>query len=306
MATVRYWVVVVPAMIGIGFSEEAKRELIAREARSRGVDTIYILAPAAFTTRLDDLSADGLKIDYVEWLDTYRYKTMYRLFQAINRNSMIVINECLRSSDRSLLRFNCIRHYTLQTDHVLVFQRLPFIDTIDDFAVLFDFVTKSRWKRTPVQDLPLGEAEILVHARYYAIRPLSVMADAATKDKYAKTKRELIAGIGLRDPHTIPRNLHMIGGKARASAMRPGRCYVARNKRLGLEKCSNYAADRFDPQTDVLDFPHRFIDFADFLAHSGQHEVEAIVSDLKVDQWYLERFTAWTKRLNDAQAALHR
>lgn len=291
-------------MIWLGYTDDEKREVIAREAAARGVDTIHILAPERFTARLDDLEASGLRVDYVEWLDTYRYKTMYRLLQEIGPRSMLVINECLRSQDRSLLRFNCIRHYTLQTDHTLVFQRAPLIDKIDDFATLFDFVTKSRWKRTPFAELPLDEVQVFGKRLEFGIEAVTVEAPESLRSKYAKEKRRRIDTIGLGDPHTIPRNLHLLAGKVRAEAMVPGRTYVARNGRIKSEQLVTYQTIADGTKAGVLDFPHRFIDWSDFLAATGQTRVEAIVSDLPVDQWYLERFRGWCQRVNDAQATL--
>jgi hypothetical protein len=287
--------VVATVMIGIGFDKARKVQTVRAYVDEHGLTHVVVLSPARIP-----LEFEGA--DQVKCTDIIKYTTYYPLLQAINPSTLVVVHECLRTQDRNDLTYNCIRHFLAQTDHVLVFQARPLIDTIDDFATLFDFVTKSRWKRTPFAELPLDEATIVIEPKTYAIEATLVEADAKTKARYTKDKRKRFDDIGLRDPHTIPRNLHLLGGKVRASAMRSGRTYVARNARIKSPQIVTYR--NVCGPAAALDFPHRFIDWSDFLTLSGQTKVEAVVTDLKVDQWYLERFQAWCQRVNDAQATL--
>lgn len=292
-------------LIGIGWGHARRVAAIESAVKERGLEHVVVLYPKRFP--LAYAGAAGVKVEHVEYADIIRYVYYYRLLQEIGAKSLVVVHECLRTQNRNDLTYNCIRHFIAQTDHVLIFQQCPMIDKIDDFGALFDFATKSRWKSHPFEDLPLHEAEIVVEPKTYAIEATTVEADAKTKEKYAEKKQDLFENIGLKDPHTIPRNLHLIGGKVRASALREGLPYVVRNQRLKLDRITpTYASDEFPNPCGVLDFPHRFIDWSDFLALSGQSEVEAVVSDLKVDQWYLDRFQQWCQRVNDAQAVLHR
>lgn len=284
-------------MIGVGLDDHQQRSRILVYAAEHAIERVVVIAPPRFA-----MSVEGA--DQVEFSDVIMYRTFYRLLQEIGPRTLLVIHECMRTQTRSDLTYNCIRHFIAQTEHVLVFQARPMIDTIEDFMILVDFATRSRWRRESFSPELLRYVEIVVEPKHYAIDATQVQVDAKTQAIYAKTKRSLIDNLGLGDPHTIPRNLHLIGGKARAIARQPGTNYVARNQRLGLERCSTYAAELFEPPCHVLDFPHRFIDWSDFLTASSQTKVSAIVSDLRVDQWYLERFQAWTQRVNDAQAAL--
>ena len=68
-----------------------------------------------------------------------QYKFYYRLLQEIGKDTLLVVNECLRMQNRYDLTYNCLRLFLQQTPHALVFQYLPIIDTIADFMVLFDF-----------------------------------------------------------------------------------------------------------------------------------------------------------------------
>lgn len=284
-------------MIGIGFDNARKLATIESTRADRGLSHVVVLHPPKFK-----ISVNGG--DHIDWSEIIMYRTFYRLLQEIGPRTLLVIHECMRTQTRSDLTYNCIRHFIAQTEHVLVFQARPMINTIEDFMILVDFATRSRWRRESFSPELLRYVEIVVEPKHYAIDATHVQVDAKTQALYAKTKRSLIDNLGLGDPHTIPRNLHLIGGKARSVARQPGTNYVARNQRLGLERCSTYAAELFESPCHVLDFPHRFIDWSDFLTASSQTKVSAIVSDLRVDQWYLERFQAWTQRVNDAQAAL--
>jgi hypothetical protein len=108
--------------------------------------------------------------------------------------------------------------------------------------------------------------------------------------------------IGNKDPHTIPRNLYLIGGKEKLPYVF-GRC-VARNKRFGIGNIDTYTEAKFRQDYTIFEFPHRFIDFLDFLYTTRQFKYNVLVSDLKVDNWYFSKYTKWSERINDTYASL--
>lgn len=285
-------------MIALGLDDSAKRDAVAACCRGRGITRIVALGPKEFSFDLDGA-------EWIDWPDIIEYRFYYRLLQEIDRSTLLVVNECLRTQNRHDLTYNCIRNFLNQTPHQLVFQRLPLIDTFADFMILFDFDTRSRWKRQPWAPDLRREVDVTVEARPLTLRRIAVQTDAKTRAAYQREKRRLIGGIGLKDPHTIPRNLHLFAGKAKARAVDPERRYVGRNKRFKLPNLETYEEARGPGERTVFEFCHRFIDFSDFLAHTGTTELDALVSDLKVDGWYFERFTAWAKRIDDAYSALH-
>lgn len=290
----------VASMICLGLNDGEKAARIARYAADHGVSSIVVLSPARFKFSYD-LPVPG---EWIEWAEIIQYKFYYRLLQEIGRDSLVVVNECLRTQNRHDLTYNCMRLFIAQAGHVLVFQYLPLIDKADDFAILFDFDTQSRWKREPFAKLPLQEATIEAVDVPVRLRAIPVATDAKTRAAYAAEKRNLIDGIGLRDPHTIPRQLHLVGGRTKLAHVEAGRAYVGRNDRFkaGVEP---YKADAYQrtPYT-IFEWPHNFIDFADFVALSGQSSFDALMTDLKVDGWYFDRYVEWTNRIRDAQAIL--
>ena len=216
----------------------------------------------------------------------------------------------MRTKNRHELTYNCIRLYLDQAGHRLIFQALPLIEDVEDFAILFDFDTQSRWKRSPFKDLPLHEAQIeIVRPVPVSFRAVPVETDSKIKAAYARERERLFAEAedSDKDPHTLPRNLYLVGGKAKVAHVEPGRPYLGRNNRLGIPALRTYREDAY-PEKDyaIFELPHNHIDLADVVTLTGQGAYDVLVADLKVDAWYFDRFTSWAQRIADAYAALQR
>jgi hypothetical protein len=285
-------------VIALGLSANEKLAAIARYCASNAIRKVVVFAPPQFP-----LSLDLPNWESVAYSQIIEYAWYYRLLQEVDSSTLLVVNECLRTQNRHDLTYNCLRSYINQTPHVLVFQHLPLIDTWDDFAILFDFATQSRWKRHKIGREKLAEVSVTGRAHIPAFNEIRIATDDRMKAAYQKEKRALIDGIGLKDPHTIPRNLYLIGGKAKlphAFIRTP----VARNNRLGQD-WATFKADSYpsNPYT-VFEFPHNFIDFSDFMALSGQSGFDVLTTDLKVEQWYMARYQQWAQRLTEAYALL--
>lgn len=292
-------------MILIGHDDASAREEVVRYCETHHIRRVVVIAPERFLPMWELPVAH----EVVAWDDVIRYVFFYRLLQEIDGDTLVVVYECLRTQDRHDLTFNCIRHYLNRTRHRLIFQRLPIIDAIDDVMTLVDFDTDSRCKREPPRAEILRSVEWDVRECTIRFDAIDVETTAKERDAYAKQKRTLIDGIGLGDPHTIPRNLALVGGRAKArwAARRgeEGRRYVGRNGRLGLASIDTYETLSRDraPYT-VMEFCHRFIDFSDVVTSTGQTSFPVLVSDLKVDRWYFDRFVSWSERVRDAYAAI--
>lgn len=283
-------------MICIGYPKAVKALMVERFALERNTKRTVILSPKAYDFALD--------AEHVEYAEIIQYKHYYRLIQTIDNDTLVVVNECLRTQNRYDLTYNCIRNFLNQTRNVLVFQTFPLIDTIEDFMTLFDWDTQSRWKRERFSVDLLHEATVQVFNNCPPwVRPSYVETSQKTKAEYAKQKRALIDGIGLKDPHTIPRTLHMIAGKEKAAYASNTTPLVGRNNRFKLANLRTYE-EVDDTRRVIFEFCHNFINFSDWLALSGYRSVAALVSDLKVDEWYLQRFSQWCERVKDAQAIL--
>jgi hypothetical protein len=287
-------------MILLGLDNQKKDERIREYCAEHGISKVFILSPSKFR-----FVSSFPETEHIEWAEIIQYKFFYRLLQEINKSTLVVVNECLRLQNRNDLTYNCIRHFLNQTAHQIVFQYLPLIEDIEDFMILFDFDTRSRWKREKLSAELLKESVICIAPVNLRLSPIPIETDQRLQTLYQKEKAELIAGIGLKDPHTIPRNLYLMSGKARLGRIEEeGRYYVGRNNRFKIENFQTYRELLYPNHYTVFEFCHNFIDFTDFLSLCRQSELDVLVADLKVDQWYFERYASWCTRLQNGYAIL--
>jgi len=286
-------------MIHIGLSAPEKlqrvREYVAAERPSRVVE----MSPPRFAM---DISGLGCPAEHVDWDELIEYRTFYRLLREVDHSTLLVINECLRTTNRADLTYNCIRNYLTRTERQLVFNRFPALESPDDSMILVDLDTRSRWRRSKLADV--GEPiRVEVSSAAPSLLPLDVPTDSKTRAFYGKRKRALIDGIGAKDPHTIPRQPHLLAGKHKeVVALERGGLWVGRNDRLKIPGFATYQ-EAAEPR-QVLEFCHSYRDWSDYLTAGEVSELPVLVSDLRVDHWYLERYQQWTEMQRNACSAL--
>lgn len=285
--------------IYIGLDDTEKQQVIADYCAGNAIRRVVVIAPDRFS-----LIVPGA--DQVRYADVIMYVTFYRLLQEIDQHTLVVLNECLQTQNRYDLTYNCIRNFLNQTSHQLVFQYLPQIDERDDFMTLFDWDTRSRWKRRPFDPgLIARESRVVVYDRAPTFIGVPVPTAEATRQRYAAEREKLFATLGARDPHIIPRQLALIGGRDKASyidaqalplfgAAQP--C-VARNDRLKRPGIVAYEAAQPGVAYSIIELPHRFLDFVHFLTTTRQAACDVLVADLPVDRWYLGRYQEWSERI---------
>lgn len=286
-------------MICLGYDTAEKETTIDQYCEAHSIDRVYLFSPNRFS-----IGCNHPSHEIIEWSDIIMYKFYYRLLQEIDGNSLVVINECLRTQNRHELTYNCLRLYLQQAGHQIIFQYLPIINNIDDFMVLFDFDTKSRWKREKFREDLLGECQLNIQVADLSLTAIDISVDDKIRTAYQKKKRQLIDGIGFKDPHTIPRNLLLIGGKTKLEHVNPELQYVGRNKRFNLPNMKTYREINSPGPYTVFEFCHNFIDFSDFLSISRQTEIRTMVVDLKVDRWYFQRYREWIGRIHETYSIL--
>ena len=285
-------------MIGLGLDTAQKNAAVERYVSEHEVSNVVVFYPMRhrIAFHLD------VPTEYVEYEDIIKYVFFYRLLQEIKPTTLLVFNEVMRTTDRSCLHYNCLRNYLSRTEHSLVLQAFPALESPDDFMILVDLDTRSRWRRSQLCDvsekLRVDERVVLP-----VIDQICVPTDARLLGQYAKQKRSLIDSIGTKDPHTIPRRLHLLGGKSKAAYVaESGGRWVGRNQRFKLPCLSTYD-DATEP-SDVFEFCHGFRKWSDFLTTTRPTRMRALVSELRVDQWYIDRANKWLRMQQDAIAAI--
>lgn len=292
--------------IYLGYDDAEKQAIVAAYRAAHAIRQVVVIAPDQFP-----LCVPGA--DLVRYADVIMYVTFYRLLQAIDSQTLVVLNDCLRTQNRYDLAYNCIRNFLNQTEHQLIFNHLPQIDTCDDFMILFDFDTRSRWKRRPFDaGLIAREARVAVAPRVPTWNWMAVPTAATTRARYVAERERLFATIGNRDPHCIPRQLALLAGsdkrawieQRRLPLFGDDRAWVARNGRLSRPYITTYERVQPDTAYGIVDLPHRFLAFVDFLTRTRQAQCEVLVSDLPVDAWYAERYQAWSERIHATYASV--
>lgn len=295
-------------MIFLGRKKEEKNKIISDYCKENNIKKVFILSPELYN--FECFSNDYEFIDYPNIIEYVYY---YRLLQEINNDVLVVVNECLRTTNRNDLTYNCIRNFLNQTNHQIVFQYFPFIQDFDDFFILFDFDTQSKWKRDKNKEL-LKNSTIDIKEIGVVFNKVEFIASDKIKQKYEKDKEKLFNNIGAKDPNTIPRNLYLISGKEKIYHTKPNKIYVGRNNRFKLLNLKTYkeikaplnnqinARTIFDYSNEytIFEFCHDFIHFTDFLYLSEQQKIDVLCSDLKIDVWYFNRFNEWSKGLQNA------
>jgi len=281
-------------MIVLGLNNLEKVEVVKKYIQEKEISKIFMISPEEFYFHFPD-------IDFVSYRNSIEYSCFYRLLQEINNNSLIILNECLRTKNRYDLTYNCIRHFLKQTQHQIIFQYLPFIDSINDFMILFDFDTQTKFKGQKFDKDLLDESFIICNKIDIEFNSIYVPVSNETKAKYAKTKNDLFLNIKDKDPHTLPRNLYLISGKEKLTYVKNEHHYVARNNRFKLANIIKYK-EAMCREYDIFEFPHNHIDFNDFLFITKQTKFNVLVADTKTDYWYEKRYKDWNNKLKECYA----
>lgn len=217
------------------------------------------------------------------------YKYFYPLLEHIDEHYLIVFDGMLRTLKRNDLTYNCCVHYTNQTPHVLVFQYFPMVQEPDNFMILVDLATRSRYRLNHFSSEYVQLAEI--HPVHITMDVDRIAPTEAQKAAYENKKEELFDNIGMRDPNTIPRDLHVwVGTRIKKQHILSSGLYIARNGRFKQENVKNYTDYIPSEKYTVIDFPVNVMQFTDFLEQSGATHLTFLHSGTSVDNVYTDLY----------------
>lgn len=249
----------------------------------------------------DPIKVPAENVEIRKYSDAIMYKYFYPLLEHIDNHYLLIFDGMLRTLKRNDLTYNCCVHYANQTRHVLVFQYFPMVQDPEDFMILVDLATRSRYRGKKLSKEFIDMADITPIHISMAVKKIA--PTDAQKEGYEKEKERLFNTIGNRDPNTIPRNLHIWAGThIKAGAIRSGEIYIARNSRFKKENVYNYKAFPESSSYTVIDFPVRVMQFTDFLEKSGATNLVFLHSGLSVDDVYADRYQAIFKQMEDIYA----
>lgn len=290
-------------MIRIGLSSSEKQEVLDRYLAEHDIRKVFVLY---YDKLKPQFKFGNVDCEYVEWKDIIMYKFFYRLLEEIDDRCLVVVDELMRTQNRSELTYNCAHHYLNQTPHKIIFEYFPFIEDRDDFMILLDFENKGRHKGKGFTFDHFEGVDIQVKHNPIEFAVVRVPTNDLQAAEYEKEKERLFASLGNKHPDTIPRNLHVFVGRWKRPHLRPDKKYLARNSRFKMDNIVTYQQLPTDERI-LIDFPVRRLELNDYLKRSRARRIEFLTTGLSVDEYYENSLRDWLDRVGEfiAEASLH-
>lgn len=282
-------------MIRIGLNNKQKTDVINNYLKNKDIKQVIVFSDEKFFMDTSEISTCDIR--QIGYKETIMYRTFYPLLEEIDDSYLLIMNECMRTSNRSELNYNCIAKYTNQTSHRIVFEWLPFISDEKDFMILLDFENSQKYKGLSLNDIDLDAEDIMCVPRKYKMNVIKVELPNNVDELYEKEKERLFSEIGNKDPNTIPRHLHIWTGKWKKAYLTDDRLFIARNARFKKKNIVTYKNAKQGEKYILIDIPHRRLDFNDFLRKTHQNEFDYISTGLSIDKVYIDEFNKWEECL---------
>ncbi len=291
-------------MIRIGLTQREKQKELDKYLASHDIKKIFCFYYRDFPIQFKT----DVPIEYIEYADIEMYKFFYRLLEEIDNSSLIIMDECMRTQNRSELIYNCAHHYLNQTEHRIIFEFFPIIEDSSDFMILLDFENKSKYKDKGFDYSYLYAEDIKMKPYKFKIQPINVEISDKDKERYEEYKEQLFDNLGQKDPDTIPRNLQLFVGNLKKPFIEIDKLYVARNKRFKLDNVKTYKEVTGPGEYIVLDTHYQRLRFNDFLKTTRMKTIYYMSTLLPIDNYILTELTKWKARLDAfyAQASLYK
>lgn len=225
----------------------------------------------------------------IDFKEIIMYRTFYKLIQKVDKNTLIVLNECLQNKNLNDLYYNCINNITKLAGKVIIFQLFPFIESLKDFEIL---------KKLNINNEKVKNKKYLVDINF-----IDCKIDSKEIKDYENIRNKLFAEIGNRNPDTIPNNLQLFSGKIKQKYVNNRNMYIGRNnKNISLRK---YFTEFNKIENEIfVDLPLNFKDFIKYLVLSKKQEINVLTTKLKIDIWYKEKYTKWKEELYNYYAEI--
>ena len=282
-------------MIRIGLGQQQKQKLITKYLNDNQINKIYCFYYKKFPYKY---KVGDVEIEYIEYSDIEMYKYFYRLLEEIDSKSLIIIDELMRTQNRSELIYNCSHHYLNQTAHKIIFEYFPIIEDKEDFMILLNFEDKDRFHEKGFDYAYLHTEDVKIYPRRIKMSSINIETSENELKEYKREKEKLFTNLGNKHPDTIPRNLQLFAGNCKKKAIEDGKFYVARNKRFALDNVVPYKDVSKRKDYVVVDFHHKRVNFNDFLKFTGITKIEYLRTSLPVDTVLANDFVKWKARVD--------
>ena len=275
--------------INIGFLPKEKEAAIEHYcAEHQEIKHVIIFYP----DKWEHLSIDA---EYTPYSEIIMYRTYYPYLQKIDNTYLLVYDECMRTKKRSDLTYNCAHKYNNQTEHVMVFEGFPFIESPDDFMILADMVDYVKMHRRKFDATVFDDIQTVCKKIDYQYGRIDVSLPDNAEDLYQSKKADLFENLGKKDPDTIPNALEIFVGKWKKPEF--DKEYVARNSRYKVDNVTTYAHHKKQKSCILIDLPLNYRDFSDWLKLSECKDMKFLHSGLPVDNFFYNRYVEWFKEV---------
>lgn len=285
-------------MIIIGSNEQQKREEITRYVKEWNIKQVIVFSPKKYMMQLPELD---IPIRQIEWDEVIMYRTFYPLLAEIDETYLIIVNEFMRNRNRVNLTYNCLRHYLNQCGKQLVFEYFPFIEEHDDFMILYDFDSKTKYKGNHLCMEYLREHanEIVIYQHDIQIEVIEIPLPEDAAEKYQSRKDELFAKLGNSDPNNVPRALELYCGTWKKKYIEEEKQYVARNARYKKDNVIVFKKVEYQQPYIILDFMHKRLEMNDFFRVTQKESYQFISTGLSIDRVYINDMNEWRDKYDE-------
>ncbi|MDT8718265.1 hypothetical protein IAI10_16480 [Clostridium sp. 19966] len=291
-------------MIRIGLSQREKQKVITQYISENGIKKVYCFYFKKFPVKYNVTC----EIEYIEYADIEMYKYFYRLLEEIGECSLIIMDGCMRTQNRSELIYNCAHHYLNQTPHKIIFEFFPIIDNKDDFMILLDFENKGMYKGKAFDYAFLYDEDIKMKPFKIKMDLINIPITPKDQERYNKKRDSLFDTLGSKNPETIPRALQLFAGDLKKNAIVQSKMYVARNKRFKLSNVLSYEDIVDKGDYIIIDTHYRRLNMNDFIKTTQMNTLKYLCTTLSIDDVVITEFSKWKARLEAiyAQASLYK
>lgn len=280
-------------MIRIGFGKNQKQKIVNDYIKEHDIKQVIVLNSKQHATKYKFL----LDAEYVEYNEWEMYKVFYPLIEKIDKDTLVIVDEALRTTKFQDLKYNCATVYLNQTPHRIIFNTFPFINDKEDFRLLMKF-EKAQKHVNKFDYIVLQEEDVLINPFRLRLEVINVPTSSEQKKKYEKKKEELFKNIGNKDPETIPRTLQLLAGDFKAKSIDYGKIYIARNRRFKHENVHSYGDYTNSKDYIVIDTHYSRVQFIDFLLDTKIQKIKYLATDLSIDNFIVNDLTKWIGRLD--------
>jgi len=187
-------------MIYVGFEEGRKEDRVRARLLSAGC------AKDVWIVGKDIALPDGYVKHQISVKESIMYRSFYPFMNGIGKDSLLVLNEVLYTTNPSTLEYNCIRHFAQQAGHRLVFNRFPLIQSKADFMILWSMDQTNPFLKDPYNTVERFRGVEFAKDYLPDVHVTRTRLTDKQMARYEQVKEAAIAAVK-RDPDIIPRRL---------------------------------------------------------------------------------------------------